>query len=478
MIPIQSYQGRRVAVFGLGRTGIATAKALEAGGASVSCWDDSELSRERAAEQGLTLDDLNRRDWGDIAVLVLSPGVPLTHPKPHRVVELAQAVGAPVIGDTELFAMALNALPPARRPKLVGITGTNGKSTTTALIGHILNETGRPAIVGGNIGDAILAQDPPRPGLHYVLELSSYQIDLTRTLACDVAILLNISPDHIDRHGDFANYFAAKQRLFEMQEPGGKAVIGIDDDETNAFFSRLRLRRPEEDVVPISAGRVFARGVYALGGRVYDALDGASHPVVDLQKAPALPGRHNAQNVAAAIAAVRLLGVSGRAAAKAVESFPGLAHRLQRVAQQDGVLYVNDSKATNGQAALQALNSYADIYWIAGGRPKDDGLDAVRPALGRVTKAYLIGEAEDRFARELEGQVSFERCGDLQTAIARATSDARAAGRSGAVVLLAPAAASFDQFTSFEARGDAFCQLVKDELAAVDEPVVEREDAV
>uniref|UniRef100_UPI002629D139 UDP-N-acetylmuramoyl-L-alanine--D-glutamate ligase n=1 Tax=uncultured Maricaulis sp. TaxID=174710 RepID=UPI002629D139 len=318
MIPIHAYEGRRVAVFGLGRTGIATAKALEAGGAAVSCWDDSEPSRLRAEAEGLTMDDLNRRDWGDIAALILSPGIPLTHPKPHHAVELARAVDAPVIGDVELFAMAIAELPEKRRPKIIGITGTNGKSTTTALIGHILRETGRKVVVGGNIGDAILAQPAPRPGSYYVLELSSYQIDLTQTLACDVAVLLNISPDHIDRHGDFDGYFHAKQRLFDMQTPGGVAVIGIDDNATSAYFSALRHKRREEEIIPISAGRVFARGVYALGDRVYDALDCASHPVVDLAKAPALPGRHNAQNAAAALAAVRALGVSGRAAADAI----------------------------------------------------------------------------------------------------------------------------------------------------------------
>lgn len=461
MIPVHAYQGRRVAVFGLGRTGIAAARALEAGGALVSCWDDSETARERAAAAGLTLDDLNRRDWGDIAALVLSPGIPLTHPKPHRMVDLARAVDAPVIGDTELFAMALRDLPEKRRPRIIGITGTNGKSTTTALIGHILNETGRPAIVGGNIGEAILDQEKPRPGLTYVLELSSYQIDLTQSLACDIALLLNISPDHIDRHGSFAGYFAAKQRLFDMQAPGAQAVIGIDDAETAGLFSRLRLRRPEEHVIPISAGRVFARGVYALGGQVYDAMDGASHPVLDLAAAPALPGRHNAQNVAAALAVARLVGISGRAAGRAVASFPGLAHRQEIVGRWEGIVFVNDSKATNAQAALQALNCYNDIYWIAGGRAKDDGLDGLEPAFGRIARAYLIGEAEERFAKSLVGKVETTLCGDLETATRRAASDAAASGRPGAVVLLSPAAASFDQFTSFEARGDAFAGCVR-----------------
>lgn len=461
MIPVHAYEGRRVAVFGLGRTGIATAKALAAGGALVSCWDDSGPARERALAAGIELDDLNRRDWGDIAALVLSPGIPLTHPKPHHMVERAHAVGAPVIGDTELFAMALAGLPERRRPKVIGITGTNGKSTTTALIGHILRETGRKAVVGGNIGDAILAQDPPSPGMHYVLELSSYQIDLTQTLACDIAVLLNITPDHIDRHGDFAGYFRAKQRLFEMQAPAGRAVIGVDDAETAAFYSRLRQTRREEQVISISAGRVFARGVYALGDRVYDALDTASHPAVDLARAPALPGRHNAQNVAAALATVRLLGVTARAAADAIYTFPGLPHRQETVATIRGVRFINDSKATNAEAAVQALTCYDSIRWIVGGRAKAGGLEAAMGAAGRIARAYLIGEAEARFASELDGRIPYTRCGTLEAAVEAAARDAWSGGRPNEVVLLSPAAASFDQFASYEARGDAFRTLVE-----------------
>ena len=459
MIPIHTYEGRRVAVFGLGRTGIAAAKALEAGGAEVSAWDDSADARARAEEAGVHLDDLNRRDWGDIAALVLSPGIPLTHPKPHRMVELAKSVGAPVVGDIELFAQVINAMPERRRPKIISVTGTNGKSTTSALIGHILRETGRNAIVAGNIGEAILAQDPPRPGSYYVLELSSYQIDLTESLDSDVAILLNISPDHIDRHGSFEGYFAAKQRLFEMQDTSGIAVIGIDDDETNAFFSRLRQRRREDQIIPISAGRVFARGVYALGDRVYDALDCASHPLIDLSRAKALPGRHNAQNVAAALAAVRMLGIGGRAAAEAVRSFGGLPHRQEVVAKEGGIRFINDSKATNAEAALQAINCYTNIFWIAGGRAKDDGLAALEPALHRIRKAYLIGEAQESFAAELDGKVEVQKCGDLAGALAAARNDT--AGVLDGVVLLSPAAASFDQFSSFEDRGRAFADLVR-----------------
>ncbi len=464
MIPIHTYKGRRVAVFGLGRTGIAAAKALEAGGAEVSSWDDSETARANAEAAGVHLDDLNRRDWGDIAALVLSPGIPLTHPKPHRMVELAQSVGAPVIGDIELFARTLAEMPERRRPKIIGVTGTNGKSTTSALIGHILRDNGRNAIVAGNIGDAILAQDPPRPGSYYVLELSSFQIDLTQSLECDVAVLLNISPDHLDRHGGFEGYFSAKKRLFEMQNTRGVAIIGIDDEETNGFYSTLRQRRREEQIVPISAGRVFARGVYALGDRVYDALDSASHPLVDLSKAHALPGRHNAQNVAAALAAVRMLGIGGRAAADAIASFGGLPHRQEVVANEGGVRFVNDSKATNAEAALQAINCYSEIFWIAGGRAKEDGLEVLESSLHRIRKAYLIGEAQDQFADALDGKVSWQKCGELANAIDAAREDTQ--GVPGAVVLLSPAAASFDQFKSFEDRGETFSRLVHENGSA------------
>jgi len=456
MIPIHAYDGRRVAVFGLGRSGIAAAKALEAGGAKVSAWDDSEAGRKRAEAEGLSLEDLNRRDWGDIDALVLSPGIPLTHPKPHHMVELAKAVGAPVIGDIELFAHAINEIPEKRRPKIIGVTGTNGKSTTTALIGHILKETGRNVHIGGNIGEAILTLETPRPGAIYVLELSSYQIDLTKNLHCDIALMLNISPDHLDRHGGFDGYFFAKERLFEMQDDTGKAVIGIDDEETAALYTRLRRERGEEQVVPVSSGRVLVNGAYGLGGQLYDAMDGASHPVADLNQALALPGKHNAQNAASALAVVRMLGVGASAAAKAISSFTGMPHRQEMVAEFQGVRFINDSKATNVDAACQALNCYDTIYWIAGGRAKDESLQKLENCHGRIAKAFLIGEAESGFAKELEGKIDIEACGDLKTAFERASQAAFEDSIEGAVVLLSPAAASFDQFDDFEARGDAF----------------------
>jgi UDP-N-acetylmuramoylalanine--D-glutamate ligase len=460
MIAINAYDGRRVAVLGLGRSGIATARALEAGGASVICWDDGQAAREAAAAQGLELADLNRRDWGDIAALILSPGIPLTHPKPHHVVDLARAVGADVIGDIELFALTINAMPAKRRPKIVGITGTNGKSTTTALIGHILTEAGRTVHVGGNIGEAILTLDPPKPGTIYVLELSSYQIDLTFSLKCDVALLLNISPDHIDRHGDFDGYFGAKQRLFDMQEIGGAAVIGVDDAETADLFSRLRRTREVSEVSAISSGRVIAEGVYALGGDLYDSSSGHAVSVADLKQARALPGKHNAQNAAAALAVVQRLGVSARAAGDAILSFGGLAHRQEAVAEIDGVRFVNDSKATNADATAMALACYDNIYWIAGGRAKSGGLDVLADSFGNIRQAFLIGEAEAVFAAELDDKIDCQRCGHLDRAVDMARQAAKRSGLDDAVVLFSPAAASFDQFANFEDRGEAFRALV------------------
>ena len=467
MIPVHAYEGRRVAVFGLGRTGIAAAKSLAAGGALVSAWDDGETARESAAAAGVPLDDLNRRDWGDIAALVLSPGVPLTHPAPHRMVELARAVGAPVIGDTELFAREINAMDAADRPRLIGVTGTNGKSTTTALIGHILKQSGRDVRIGGNIGRAVLDLDPPRRGSIYVIELSSYQLDLTESLRCDVGVLLNISPDHLERHGGFDGYFRAKRRIFDMQADGGKAVIGVDDGPTGALYSRLRQSRGETEVAPVSINRVFPYGVYALGDRLFDALDGAATPVLSLHDAPGLPGRHNAQNAAAALAALRLLGIGGRAAADAMKSFPGLPHRMERVGEARGVRYVNDSKATNAEAAAQALACYGRIYWIVGGQPKSDGLSGLERFYPRIAKAYLIGEAEESFARTLKGAVAIERCGDVETALAQAARDAEADAHEQPVVLFSPACASFDQFRDFEHRGDVFRALVNAHLAVV-----------
>lgn len=463
MIPVREFEGRSVAVFGLGRTGIAAAKALCAGGANVLAWDDNADTRETAKKAGVELEDLGRRDWGDIAALVLSPGVPLTHPAPHRMVEFARTVDAEVIGDMELFARAINALPDEDRPQVIGITGTNGKSTTTALIGHILKKAGRETHVGGNIGEAVLGLPAPRRGSVYVLELSSYQLDLASSLKLDVSVFLNLTPDHIDRHGDMAGYLAAKKRIFLNQDASCTAVVGVDDDHTRSVCSALMAGGPVK-VVPVSSGRALSKGMYALGGKIYDATNGHTDTVADLTRAPALPGRHNAQNAAAAFAAVRALGVDARTASAALNSFPGLPHRAERVGESGGILFVNDSKATNADSAAQALGCWDTIYWIAGGQAKEGGIEPLKTFFPRIAKAYLIGEAADAFAKTLGKDVAFEKAGTLENAIELAWRDASEGGRDNPVILLSPACASFDQFKSYEHRGDVFRALVKNRL--------------
>ena len=465
MIPVRAFAGRRVAVFGLARTGIAAARALEAGGATVSAWDDSEPAREAAAAQGVSLDDPNRRDWGDVAALVLSPGVPLTHPAPHRLVRMAQTLGVPVIGDIELFALAL-AEAKIMDVKVVGVTGTNGKSTTTALIGHMLKAAGRDAQVGGNIGEAALNLDPPRPGMVYVLELSSYQLDLIRTLRCHAAVWLNITPDHIDRHGDLKGYAAAKKRIFASQRPGDAAIVGADDKPSASVLTELRGRANGRSVIPVSAMKAVPEGVYALSGTLYDAANEGGRAVFDLSHAPALPGRHNAQNAAAAWAAVRHLGLSAAEAAEGLKTFPGLAHRQERVGAVGNVTVVNDSKATNADAAAQALSCYDDIFWIAGGQAKKGGVASLKAFFPRIRKAYLIGQDAKMLARQLKGGTETVMSGTLEAATEQALRDARESGLGAAVVLLSPACASFDQFKSFEHRGDVFRALVQDLMPA------------
>jgi UDP-N-acetylmuramoylalanine--D-glutamate ligase len=337
----------------------------------------------------------------------------------------------------------------------IGITGTNGKSTTTALIGHILETVGMPSAVGGNLGLPALSLDALGPSGVYVLEMSSYQLELTPSVQFDVAILLNISPDHLDRHGGMEGYIAAKRRMFEQQTAGGTAIIGIDDADAKGLFDRLTADRPK-GMVPISSENPVDGGVYASGPILIDATGRTAETVRSLEGIETLPGAHNAQNAAAAYAAARAIGIPAAAIAAALESYPGLPHRQQLAAVIDGVRYVNDSKATNPEAAAKALSSYHDIYWIAGGRAKEGTLEVLYPFLPSVRRAYLIGEAADRLGGELEGRVEIEYCGDLDSALEAAS---QAATGHEAVVLLSPACASFDQFASFEERGQVFCRL-------------------
>ena len=477
MIPVPGFEGRRVAVFGLGRSGITAARALKAGGAEPVLWDDGVSGRMQAEAEGFALEDLTAADWSGFAALVLSPGAPLTHPKPHWTVDKARAANVPVIGDIELFARALAATPASLRPKVIAITGTNGKSTTTALIGWVLKQSGLKVAVGGNIGIGVLALPPPAEVDAYVVEVSSYQLDLTTAFAPDVAILTNISPDHLDRHGGMEGYVLAKTRLFQEMTPEKVALIGVDDDwgwtTVNALnwrglrISTITTRTPPQYVdptggVPVAAlaERVpdqvaaFEAGrfifVDATGGRL--VADGIA--IADLAPARSLPGRHNAQNAAFAYAAARAVGVSHGAAVEGLMTFPGLAHRMETVGRLGAVRFVNDSKATNADAARQALMSWPTSFWIAGGRAKDGGIAELADLFPRVAKAYLIGEAAADFAAAL-GDTPPIIARDMATAVALAAEDAAKAG-GDPVVLLSPACASFDQFPDFEARGEAF----------------------
>jgi UDP-N-acetylmuramoylalanine--D-glutamate ligase len=459
MIPVRGFEGKTVAVFGLARSGLTAARALVAGGAKVVVWDEKPAARDLAAAEGFAVQDLRAADWFEFDSLVLSPGVPLTHPEPHWTVVMAKAAGVEIIGDIELFARTVNAAPAHKRPKIVAITGTNGKSTTTALVGHILTAAGRDTRIGGNIGVGVLDLEDMHGGAVYVLEISSYQLDLTFSLKPDVAILLNISPDHLDRHGGMEGYVAAKRRILMGQDKGDTAVIGVDDAWGQRICTEITAAN-RRTIRPISSGRSMGRGVYALSGVLYDATGDRVIEVADLLRARSLPGRHNWQNAAAAYAAVRALGLSVEDAATGLITFPGLAHRMETVAQIAGVRFVNDSKATNADAARQAMSAYPRIFWIAGGRAKAGGIDSLSDLYPRVARAYLIGEAAEDFARALDGKTPYVVCGDLAQATRAAFADAQAAkareGDAEAIVLLSPACASFDQFADFEARGEAF----------------------
>jgi UDP-N-acetylmuramoylalanine--D-glutamate ligase len=454
MIPVRGYQGRRVAVFGLGRTGLSAARALTAGGARPVLWDESASAREQAAAEGFEVEDLSKSDWSVFSALVLSPGAPLTHPEPHWVVRRAREAGVEVVSDVELFAREVNAAPPHKRPKVIAITGTNGKSTTAALTAHVLAHAGRDTKLGGNIGQGVLGLEDMHGGAVYVLELSSYQLDLTTSLKADAAVLLNISPDHLERHGGMDGYVAAKRRIFLNQQPGDTAVVGVDDPWCQRMCTEL-VAANHRPIWPISSGRAMGRGVYALSGVLYDGTADRVVEVADLTRARALGGRHNWQNAAAAYAVARSLGVPWEVVIEGLNSFPGLAHRMETVGQIGSVRFVNDSKATNAEAARQAMSSYSKFYWIAGGQPKTGGVEPLNDLLPRVARAYLIGDAAPEFGRALDGRADYQISGDIDTAVADAYADAARAG-GDAVVLLSPACASFDQFKDFEARGEAF----------------------
>jgi UDP-N-acetylmuramoylalanine--D-glutamate ligase len=459
MIPVRGFEGRTVAVFGLARTGLAAARALLAGGAKVALWDERPEGRAAAQAAGLLLVDLTTADWSQFAALMLSPGVPLTHPAPHWTVERAKAAGVEILGDIELFARTVNAAPEHKRPKIVAITGTNGKSTTTALIGHVCAQAGRDVRIGGNIGVGVLDLEDMHGGAVYVLEMSSYQLDLTSSLHADVTVILNISPDHLERHGTMAAYVAAKRRILANQGKGDTAVIGVDDAWGQQICTEITAAN-RRTIVPISASKAMGRGIYVLNGLLYDATGERAQEVADLNRARSLPGRHNWQNAAAAYAAAKGLGIDAQEAAEHLLSFPGLAHRMETVATLGRVRFVNDSKATNADAARQALCSYPKSYWIAGGQAKTDGIEPLEDLFPRVARAYLIGEAAPAFAATLKGKAPAVECGTLDVAVAQAYADAAKAG-GDTIVLLSPACASFDQYPDFEVRGEAFRAAVQ-----------------
>jgi UDP-N-acetylmuramoylalanine--D-glutamate ligase len=425
VITSRAFSGHSYAVLGLARSGLATVEALLASGATVMGWDSREDVREqvRGSRPDVRIADPLVTSLYGYSGVIVSPGVPLNR---HPIAARARQAKVPVIGDVELFAQARPELPPH---KVVGVTGTNGKSTVTALIHHIVQSAGLPTLMGGNIGLPILSQEPLPEGGIYVLELSSYQIDLTQSLDCDVAVLLNISPDHLDRYDGMEDYAASKARLFTMQSPRNVAVIAAEDDYTRAIGAQVTGRK-----ILVSSGQV-----------------------KDQSRWPSLQGPHNAQNVASAVAVARELGIAEAVTARALETYPGLPHRMERVREKGGVLFVNDSKATNPTSAAPALAAYPAVHWILGGQPKGNDLSPCEPHLGHVRAAYTIGEAGPMFAQLLRPTVPVTECGMLDAAVAAAAEEAEA----GEVVLLSPACASFDQFKDYEARGAAFRAAVE-----------------
>jgi len=457
MIPVKGVEGQKIAVLGLGRSGLIAARALREGGAEPICWDDNPAAQEKAQAEGFNVTDLSRASAMEgVSSLIVSPGIPHLYPTPNPVVALALEIGIPVDNDIGLFFRSVADADWGNydtEPKVIAVTGSNGKSTTSALIHHILEHVGRDSQLAGNIGRGVLDIDPPGDGGVVVLELSSYQTDLARALTPDVAVFTNLSPDHLDRHAGLGGYFAAKRRLFAEGGPD-RAVIGVDEAEGRYLANQLSEGAVDDRVIRISSGQKLTGPgwlVFARKGFLTEWRKGQQVASIDLRAVPGLPGAHNHQNACAAYAACRTLGLAPRVIEKAFQSFAGLPHRSQIVGEKDGVRFVNDSKATNVDAAAKALTAFENIRWICGGLEKEGGLDSLLPATGAVRKAYVIGREAANFAVALRG-VEAEVCTDMSVAVARAAEDAEP----GDTVLLAPAAASFDQYDSFEKRGEDF----------------------
>ena len=466
MIPVQGVTGQIVAVLGLGRSGLTAARALAAGGAQVLVWDDNADARDRAEAEGFTPRNLLKQGaFDDVSLLVTSPGIPHLYPAPNPAIAAALEAGVPVDNDIGLFFRSL-ATPDwddfDSPPRVIAVTGSNGKSTTSALIHHIFAQAGRDAQLAGNIGRGVLDLDPPGDGAVIVLELSSYQTELARALTPDVAVFTNLSPDHLDRHHGMGGYFAAKRRLFAEGGPD-RAVIGVDELEGRFLANQLSEGPTDDRVIRVSSGRKLTGPgwlVFARKGFLTEWRKGRQAASIDLREVKGLPGAHNHQNACAAYAAARALGLSPREIEGALHSFPGLPHRSQRIAEAGGVTFVNDSKATNVDSALKALQAFPRIRWICGGLEKEGGVAALNAAKDNVAKAYVIGREAAAFALQLETET------EICTTMARAVERAMAEAEPGDTVLLAPAAASFDQYDNFEKRGEDFVAEVKKRLTA------------
>ncbi len=465
MIPVKGFSGQKVAVLGLGRSGLASARALRAGGAEPICWDDNPAARAAAEDEGFACTDLRKHGAFDkIGTLIVSPGIPHLYPVPNPVVAAALDVGVPVDNDIGLFFRSFSGSEWNHfdtTPQVIAVTGSNGKSTTAALIHHILTEAGRDVQLAGNIGRGVLDIDPARNGSVVVLELSSYQTELARALTPDVAVFTNLSPDHLDRHGGMGGYFAAKRRLFVEGGPD-RAVIGVDETEGRFLANQLSEGPADDRVIRISVdNKLTGSGwqVFARKGFLSEYRKGRQTGSIDLRNIKGLTGTHNHQNACAAYAACRSLGLAPRVIEDALHSYPGLPHRSQIIAEADGVTYVNDSKATNVDSAMKALSAFENIRWICGGLEKEGGIAALNGAATEVLRAYVIGREAAGFAIQLD--MDAQVCTTMAAAVEQAMSDAQP----GETVLLAPAAASFDQYDNFEQRGEDFATEVRQRLS-------------
>ena len=447
MIEVTGYAGNSVGVFGLGRSGLAVAKSLMRVNAEVLAWDDDSIQRDAAINQKIPVEDLYSTDWSKLSALVLSPGIPLNFPRPHRIVDLARLNGVEIVGDIELLTKANIS------SKIVGITGTNGKSTSTALTAFVMRASGKEVSYGGNNGKPVM--DLPILGDtgFYILELSSYQIDLTQSLSVDIAVLLNLSPDHLDRYDGMNGYIASKKRLFEMQDSSKISILGVDDPNTQELFNDLLNRG--RDVIPISLQHHLDNGVYVDDGILYDSRNTTPVRIVDLKHGKLL-GKHNWQNAAAAYVISTEFGCDSKLVSEALLEYSGLPHRLEKIAEISGVKFINDSKATNLNAAANALAIYKNIYWIAGGKSKEEDLNSIAHLFVNIRGAFLIGDSAEVFGRILYGTVPITYCENLDNAVTNAFNAAKESGLTEPVVLLSPACASFDQFSDFEERGDVF----------------------